>query len=952
MGRLGYLAGLLLWLVAAACDGDSDDDAQMCADFVVPERQDNALCGEVDVEKPTELVECLRGSGYAGKWSVDDDGLPAYNFQVDERCDPAGQSYSPRETPQRDPIHLIGNGRGLVAMAHASGGVEIYSQDRGHKWLNHIDTWRDPENKSFPPQLGGGFNYVVVGDDVLSTRFEDLPVGEATSIQSRRFGVGYVETVTNFEQVRIKRRVFAPDAEARALVAEVTLENPTDGNKRYGLVELWDIDIHQLPVEFVTSDLMNPSITETIDRRRRAIMDDFEHTARYTAADRVCVIETTAKQLPSGVTGRSDVSDIDYFPEPMFLAPIDLGDAPEAVWLKDSELWGDTTSRDPPSRAKDGDADDREISFGGEDQHGLLAVRVPVMVPAGGAVTRRFAFGYVPGGGTPDAAIDELRDRYGELRAETAASWRDRLVWAVFPGLAESGALQRELAWSSYNALAHATYDEYQGVRVLGQGGAYKYIHGLDGAIGDLALFAEAMLLVDPELARETLQYALATQHASSDATPWRFPYATTGVGDFSDVGMYDQRSDAYFLMPSIVAEYVAHTRDSAFLDTEVTYWPRSSGESGSVRDHLARSMDYATSTLGIGARGLIAMGTGDYADGVLAMTDEPTTPRGASSTYNAGFVLRGFDLAADVIEPSDAALAGDMRALYSSQAAAIEDQAWSGKWYYRGFVDSGNPLAPDVLFLEPQLFPILAGLTSADRRDDLLDLIQTRLETDIGAMSNVYVGEAGGGASIDEPQVGGIWPVANAWLTEAYARRDANEGWESLTRNTLAAHARAYPEIWYGIWTGPDSFNGPDEERPGEADVHAATALTDYPALNMHVHTALLRALRGVLGIRGTAAGLRIAPRVPSETYTVIWPRLTLRSRPTFIGGSVTASAGRSIVMQVLLPSGLRSGDIYVKVKGDTLADFSRTGDTVEFTLPGTANSPVAWEIGQGSGS
>jgi len=750
----------------------------------------------------------------------------------------------------------------------------------------------------------------------------------------------------------VTRRVYAPDADARALVAEVTLENPTDGNKRYGLVEMWDIDIHQLPVEFLTSDLLNPSISETIDRRRRAIMADFSHSARYSAEDRLCVIETTADELPSGVTGRGDVADMDYFPDPIYLATIDLGDAPEAVWLKDSELWGDSTSRDIPKRAKGGDAESREISFGGKNQPGILAMRVPVMVPAGASVTRRFAFGYVPGGGTPDAALDELRSSYGELRAETAASWHDRMVWAAFPGLDDAAVLQRELAWSSYNTLAGATYDEYYGVRVLGQGGAYKYIHGLDGAIGDLALFAEAIILIDPQLARETLQYALATQHASSDATPWRFPYATTGVGNFSDVGIYGQRSDAYFLVPSLVAEYVAHTRDQAFLDADVSYWPRSAGQSGTVLDHLSNTMAYATSTLGVGARGLIAMGTGDYADGVLAMTDEATTPGGTSSTYNAGFVLRGFPLAADVIEPHDATLAEEMRTLFSSQAGAIEDQAWNGKWYERGFADNGEPLVPDVLFLEPQVFPLLAGVTSAARRDDLLDLVETRLETDIGARSNVYVGEASGGVSIDQPLVGGIWPVANAWLTEAYSLRDADEGWDSLTRNTLAAHAEAYPELWYGIWTGPDSFNGPDHERPGEADVHEATALTDYPALNMHVHTGPLRALRGVLGIRGTATGLRIAPRVPTETFTVIWPRLSLRSRPDFIGGSVTASAGRSIVMQVLLPSGLRSGDIYAKVKGDTLVTFTRTGDVVEFTLPGTANAPVAWEIGPGTGS
>ncbi len=149
-----------------------------CEGFITPSRADTSACGDVNAEQPDQLVSCLRGSGHLGQWAIDAARLPAYDFTVEQRCDPAAHAYSPRTTPLRDPIHLIGNGRGLVAMAHASGGVEIYSQDRGHKWMNHVDTWVDPQNPSYPPHLGGGFNYYVAADGVTpgavrSTRFED-----------------------------------------------------------------------------------------------------------------------------------------------------------------------------------------------------------------------------------------------------------------------------------------------------------------------------------------------------------------------------------------------------------------------------------------------------------------------------------------------------------------------------------------------------------------------------------------------------------------------------------------------------------------------------------------------------------------------------------------------------------------------------------------------------------
>jgi len=89
-------------------------------------------------------------------------------------------------------------------------------------------------------------------------------------------------------------------------------------------------------------------------------------------------------------------------------------------------------------------------------------------------------------------------------------------------------------------------------------------------------------------------------------------------------------------------------------------------------------------------------------------------------------------------------------------------NRAWAGQYFYRGFVDSGNPLAPQIFFLEPQVFPVLAGIVDAGRRDAALDEVVAHLETDIGALSNVAIGPGGEVGGPDKPLVGGIWPVAN----------------------------------------------------------------------------------------------------------------------------------------------------------------------------------------------
>jgi len=916
----------LATLLLLAC-GDNVPDPMSCELYTRPARTPLG-CG--DPSDPRTLVACDTGSGDLGAWAVDDDGLPAYDVLVDERCDPAASAWTPRARPLIGPLHVVGDGYGTVAMAHASGGLDLYTQDRGHKFPVRIDTWRDPDDPSYPPQLGAAIGYVVDGDRVHSTRFADLPVDGALAAQARRFGVGYVETRTQLGDLVVTRRTFAVTG-TRALVTEVTIENRGAADRTLGVIELDDVNFHQLPAELVTSDLLRPTVTIDIERRRRALSAQLRHAAHYDAAAQVAWVATTS----DGATlGADAVAPVDHHPETLWLAPLD--GAPDAVWLADHELWDDGERRPPARAATGGDARARTLELPGAGQPALLAMRVPVVVPAGATVVRRFAFGVVPATGDPIAAARELRARTIDGR-EAARGWRDRLVWAAVPGQPAAGALQRELAWSSYAVQALATYDAYYGLRVLGQGGSYKWIHGIDGAIGDYALFAEALLPIDPALAADTLALALATQRAASLPDAGRFPYATTGVGDFTDVVRYDRRSDAYFLLPSVIARYVGLTRDHAFLERDVPFWPRAAGDHGSVLEHLRRTQAFADTTLGFGAHGLVAMGTNDYADGVLQTATEPATPGGASSTFNAWLLVGGFALAADVVADRDPTLAERYRALRADQLARLEAHAWNGTRYERGFVDSGNPLGAENLYLEPQVLPIVAGAVPADRARALLDLVASRMDTSIGPMTVVPLGEGASTGDIDEPQVGGVWPVASAWLTEAYALHDRARGWDSLVRNTLFRHAEVFPHLWYGIWSGPDSYYGPDAARPGEADAHLATALTDYPVLNTHAHASVLRALFAVAGIRGTRDGLAIAPRFPTETFAIAWPRLALSSTPSSIAGELPPIAAPR-VLAVELPSGLRAAASVRITADDVELAGTRTGDAVTFTLPAGA--------------
>jgi hypothetical protein len=114
-------------------------------------------------------------------------------------------------------------------------------------------------------------------------------------------------------RIVVHRRVFAPDADARALVAEVRVTNPTRETLEYGLVEFWDPNLHQVALELLTSDLLQPGITDGIERRRRALDAGLSQGVSWDPVSRVAVVDTVAG-LPAGFDATAP-SLIDWLPD-------------------------------------------------------------------------------------------------------------------------------------------------------------------------------------------------------------------------------------------------------------------------------------------------------------------------------------------------------------------------------------------------------------------------------------------------------------------------------------------------------------------------------------------------------------------------------------------------------------------------------------------------------------
>ncbi len=80
------------------------------------------------------------GNGIFGKWVIDLDGLPAYEYTFDQHSDPRAGYPTTDGVNHRDHWHQVGNQR-ITALASNDGIIQVYIGDRGGMFLNRFEAW-------------------------------------------------------------------------------------------------------------------------------------------------------------------------------------------------------------------------------------------------------------------------------------------------------------------------------------------------------------------------------------------------------------------------------------------------------------------------------------------------------------------------------------------------------------------------------------------------------------------------------------------------------------------------------------------------------------------------------------------------------------------------------------------------------------------------------------------
>jgi hypothetical protein len=843
-------------------------------------------------------IDSSAGSGIFGSWFVDGFGLPAYRYRLDPDRD--ARTRQPELKGSSDAWHQLGNDH-IVATAHTRGQVQLWSQDRAYQWVNFDEPGLG--------QHGGGYGYLrTAGGRVISTLYADRPAGARTR---RDFATGYFGRLTAVRGIAVSDRVYAPFGDDPVLLHDVTIRNQSARPLRASWIEYWGVNPRS-----VVNERYIGLAPPTYDRRRRTL---------------------SAGELPDTVDPR---------PLTVFAAALR---GRVADWETDGERFFGSGSRARPAEVASGRLSRTLVPAhpGGTAGHHVFAFRSPVVVPPGGKVTLRYAYGLAH-----TKRIPGLVERWRAARNPLARSERAWRAW--LPRVRLGGGrdwLSRELQWDAYMLRSGATYEETCGHHILSQGGYYQYEAGIQAAYRDPLQHILPLIYADPELARETIRYSAAEQTSGVNFLPYAITEMCkpTAHGTSADL-------DLWLLLAA--AEYGLGTRDLSFFDERL---PWAGGGSASLWRHLRQAHRNQESRRG--PHGGYATGAnGDWSDfstPILGMNESILV------TAQLAYVYPRIAELADL--RGDRGFAAALRA-DAAELRTVLEREWTGRgWYSRGYGAAGQ-IGHGVIFGEPQPWALLAGVPSASQSRTLVANIR-RFLTGVGAPAQTNgparIGSSQSPARNDPDveertdstlgvgdnnavYVGGAWYAINGWLTWALGELDgvvprAREyAFDEFERNTLTAHARAYPRHWNGVISVDDVCYAHYASDPSRCGIGI---LSGWSTQVMHQPSWSLFAALKLAGLDPVRDGYRIDPHLPMKSFSLRLPDAGIEYGRARARGYLRPHGRRALKLTVTLPAALGHGPVAAFVDGRRVSG-RRAGGKLSFSLRARSGRSVDWAV------
>jgi Cellobiose phosphorylase len=901
------------------------------------------------------------GSGNFGEWIEDEHGLPAYRYSCDQVSEPrAVTPTNPAWRAPTDHSHQVGNDR-LVAVASNYGYVQVRQDEGGPKFLNDYD----PQHHHH----AGGFGYLTDGQTTLSTFYP----GEADSFE-RIFGIGYIRKTVQKNGYTADQVIFAPFGDDPLLISHVTISNQTKKAANLRWIEYWGCQQYQFSHRAQVLATISRGKRQTAALRREfatrfahhfRLLDDHgglvneKEFLGYNPGDRSAwrtaqfLLATVAHKATGGAL-TPPVKEAwleDLTPPPTFLASLD---APADGFLADEAAFFGKGGVSAPDYLAVPLPDAMPNDLRGE---GLFLERRLSLAP-GESKSLHFAYGYQPQGVELKPLLDKYRKDLPGLWKRSSEGWKSDRIRLEVP---DEPWVRRELIWHNYYLRSNLTYDSFFQEHILSQGHIYQYVIGFQGAARDPLQHALPFIYSRPEIVKEVLRYTLKEVLPDGE-----IPYGVTGHGMRMAVPFRPSDQELWLLW--LASEYVLATRDTAFLDEQLFTFPLYGPKAGraTVRELLARCYHHLTKVTGTGKHGLMRLSNGDWNDGAVVgfvPKDQHEQVRlHGESTLNAAFASYSLELYSRMLAYiGDKDLAAETKNWAEGQRKAVREQ-WTGKWFRRGWLNEKlGWIGEKEMWLEPQPWAIIGNAATPQQTEQLVESMNelVRTPSPIGAflMSCTLKEIASQPGMLTNAAV---WPSINGTLVWALARVDGKIAWDEWKKNSLAYHAEAYPDVWYGIWSGPDTYNSSFSKYAGqtffdekalqggesESPLGSGVNWTDFPVMNMHPHAWPLFDTVKLIGAEFMPEGLALSPVLPQDAYSFESPLLGLeKSDKGYSGWYAPVQAGTWQICLHLPESG-RELFTHLEVNDQVQPLEVGMDGSIQFSGKSVPGQPLRWSL------
>ena len=355
---------------------------------------------------------------------------------------------------------------------------------------------------------------------------------------------------------------------------------------------------------------------------------------------------------------------------------------------------------------------------------------------------------------------------------------------------------------------------------------------------------------------------------------------------------------DHLWLLLSIPA-YLKETGDFTFLDLRVPYADQGTA---SVYNHLKQALEFSWTKRG--PHGLLL--------GLAADWNDCLNLKGKGESIWSTFLycLALDEFIALAFYLGRAADADHFRNYRQAIQESIDQYAWDGKWFLRGYLDSGKKLGgkeseQTKIFLNSQTWAVMAWVAEKDRLKQAMDSVNELLATEHGIIKNYpayreHILEVG--AITDFPpglkENAAIFCHTNTWAVIAEAMLGRGDrafayyrSFLPAAKNDMADVYTMEPYVYAQFITGKEH---PDHFGRARNSWLTGTAAWSFVAVSQYI-----------LGIRPVYDGLVIDPVIPQD-----WSGFEVTRR----------FRGKNFTIKVTNPHRVNCGVAELKLNGEIL--------------------------------